>query len=218
MLNRRDLLLALVLLPALAQAQATISPDEVIEYEPVVPPVATASGDRIEVIELFWYGCPHCYRLEPYIERWQEQQPDGVAYIRIPAIFPNRSTWENHARAFYTAEALGVVDKIHRPLFDALHAMRRKIDDEAALAAFFVEQGIDEAEFTKTYRSFAVDGKVRRAQQLTRRYGIDGVPSLIVDGRYRTGPALAGTYARTMPVVDALVRKAAAERTSNATK
>lgn len=218
-MNRRALLLAsALLLPALALAQSTISPDEVIEYEPVVPPVPPATGDRIEVIELFWYGCPHCYRLEPYIERWLEQKPDNVAYVRIPAIFPNRPAWENHARAFYTAEALGVLDRIHRPLFDALHAMRRKVEDEDALAALFADQGVDEAEFRKTYRSFAVDGKVRRAQQLTQRYGIDGVPSLIVDGRYRTGPALAGTYARTMPVVDALVRKAAAERTSNAAK
>jgi len=218
-MNRRALLLAFaLLLPALALAQTPISPDEVIEYEPVVPPVPPATGDRIEVIELFWYGCPHCYRLEPYIERWLEQKPDNVAYVRIPAIFPNRPAWENHARAFYTAEALGVLDRIHRPLFDALHAMRRKVEDEDALAAFFADQGVDEAEFRKTYRSFAVDGKVRRAQQLTRRYGIDGVPSMIVDGRYRTGPALAGTYARTMPVVDALVQKATADRATTAAR
>jgi len=217
-MNRRVLLALVLLVPALALAQTKISPDDVIEYEPVVPPMATSTGEQIEVIELFWYGCPHCYRLEPYIERWLEHKPDNVAYVRIPAIFPNRPVWENHARAFYTAEVLGVIDTIHRPLFDALHALRRKLNDEDALAVFFAEMGVDEAEFRKTYRSFAVDGKVRRAKDLTRRYGINGVPSLIVDGRYRSGPALAGTYARTMPVIDALVQKAAAERAKTAAK
>jgi len=218
-MNRRVLLTLALLLPTLALAQVKINPADVIEYEPVVPPMETSTGaDGVEVIELFWYGCPHCYRLEPYIERWLEQKPDHVTYVRIPAIFPNRQTWENHARTFYAAEALGVIDKVHRPFFDALHAQRRKLNDEDAIAAFFVELGIDEAEFRKAYGSFAVDGKVRRAAQLTRRYGIDGVPSLIVDGRFRTGPALAGTYARTMPIVDALVEKARQERTQSAAR
>lgn len=218
-MNRRALLILALLLPTLAVAQVRIDPSDVVEYEPVVPPVETSTGnDGVEVIELFWYGCPHCYRLEPYIERWIEHKPDAVSYIRIPAIFPNRPVWETHARAFYTAEVLGVVETIHRPLFDAIHALRRKLDDEDALAAFFAEQGVDEAEFRKVFNSFAVDGKVRRAQQLTRRYGIDGVPTMIVDGRYRTGPALAGTYARTMPIVDALVQKVIAERNRTASR
>ncbi len=218
-MNRRALLTLALLLPTLALAQVKINPDEVIEYEPVVPPMETSTDAQgVEVVELFWYGCPHCYRLEPYIERWIEHKPDNVAYVRIPAIFPNRPAWENHARAFYAAEALGVVDTIHRPLFDAIHALRRRIDDEDSLAAFFAEQGVDEATFRKAYRSFAVDGKVRRAKDLTRRYGIDGVPALVVDGRFRTGPALAGTYARTMPIVDALVAKALAERTQSAAR
>jgi len=173
-MNRRVLLTLALLLPTLALAQVKINPADVIEYEPVVPPMETSTGaDGVEVIELFWYGCPHCYRLEPYIERWLEQKPDHVTYVRIPAIFPNRQTWENHARTFYAAEALGVIDKVHRPFFDAIHAQRRKLNDEDAIAAFFVELGIDEAEFRKAYGSFAVDGKVRRAAQLTRRYAPD---------------------------------------------
>lgn len=217
---KRRALLALfaLLLPGTLLAQTTISPDDVIEFEPVVPPVPVGTGERIEVIELFWYGCPHCYRLEPYIERWLETKPDSVAYVRLPAIFPGRPAWENHARAFYAAEQLGVVDQLHRPLFDALHAKRRKIDDEESLVAFAGEIGLDAEAFRKAYRSFAVDGNVRRAAKLTRDYGIDGVPSFIVDGRFRTGPSLAGSYARTLPVVDALVQKAAAERGSTAAK
>ncbi len=218
-MNRRLLLSLALLLPALALAQVKIDPKDVIEYEPVVPPMETSAGaDGVEVIELFWYGCPHCYRLEPYIERWLEQKPDSVTYVRIPAIFPNRQTWENHARAFYAAEAMGVVDTFHRPMFDALHAQRRKLNDEDAIVAFAAEVGLDADAFRKAYRSFAVDGKVRRAAQLTRSYGINGVPSLIVDGRFRTGPALAGTYARTMPIVDALVEKARQERTQSAAR
>ena len=89
-MNRRFLLALVLLLPALALAQAKISPDDVTEYEPVTPAVPPSTGEQIEVIELFWYGCPHCFRLEPYVERWLEHKPDHVAYVRLPAIFPNR--------------------------------------------------------------------------------------------------------------------------------
>lgn len=209
------LLLALAL-PMFAHAQNAIDPDDVVEFETIAPAVATDSGDRIEVIELFWYGCPHCFRLEPHIEKWLEEKPDDVVYIRLPAIFPNRPSWEMHARAFYTAEALGVLDTMHRPLFDGLHELRLRLDSEDELADYFEENGVEEAAFRKAFNSFAVRGKVGRAKVLTARYQIDGVPTMVVDGHYSTGPALAGSYARTLPVTDALIEKVRRERAAEA--
>jgi len=212
-MKRLVLLLTLAcLLPTAALAQATAPNNEVIEYVPVVPAIPTSSGERIEVVEMFWYGCPHCYRLEPYIERWLEHKPDSVAYVRIPAIFNNRKVWELHARVYYVLELRGEVDRFHRLFFDAIHAQRRKMNTEDQVVAWFADQGFDAKKFRAELKSFAVQTKVNRAKLLTRRYNIDGVPSLIVEGKFRTGPSMAGTYARTMPTVDALVEKARRER------
>ncbi|HEY5719367.1 MAG TPA: thiol:disulfide interchange protein DsbA/DsbL [Gammaproteobacteria bacterium] len=210
-MKRLALLFALCLTPLLAFAQSAAR--EVVEYAPVVPPVATSTGEQAEVVELFWYGCPHCYRLEPYIERWLEHKPANVAYVRIPAIF-SQPTWELHAKLYYALESLGQLERLHRPFFDALHAQRMKLNSEEQVVQWAADQGIDAAEFRAALGSFAVATKVNRAKQLTRRYGIDGVPALIVEGRYRTGPSMAGTYANTMPVVDALVQKSLEERAS----
>jgi thiol:disulfide interchange protein DsbA len=183
-----------------------------VEYIPVVPAVATSSGDKIEVVEMFWYGCPHCYRLEPYIERWLESKPDDVAYVRIPAVFNDRQVWELHARTFYAMEQLGLLERLHRPFLDAIHAQRRQLNLEQQVVDWFSEQDVDAGGFRETLNSFAVNTKLNRAKQLTRRYGIDGVPTMIVEGRYRTGPSLAGTYARTMPVVESLIERSRQER------
>ena len=215
-MTRRALLLALAwLLPLTALAQAKAPNDDVIEYIPVVPTVpTTASDDAVEVVEMFWYGCPHCYRLEPYVERWLEHKPDGVVFVRLPAIFNNRPVWELHARVYFTLEMRGELERFHRLFFDAIHAQRRSLNKIDEVVAWFAEQGIDGEEFRNQLQSFAVQANVNRAKQLTRRYGIDGVPSLIVEGMYRTSPSMAGTYARTMPTVDALVEKARRERTT----
>lgn len=211
-MKRLATLLLALSMPLFVHAQDAIDPDDLVEFQTIVPAVATTAGDRIEVIELFWYGCPHCYRVEPHVERWLEELADDVVYVRLPAIFPNRPLWTLHARAFYTAEALGVLDRLHRPLFDGIHALRLKLDSEGELADYFAQHGVDRAAFHKAFNSFAVQSKVGRSKVMTARYQIDGVPTLVVDGRYQTGPALAGTYARTLPVVDALVEKVRRER------
>jgi len=185
--------------------------DEGIEYQLVTPPVRTTSANKIEVVELFWYGCPHCHSFEPKFNAWKKKQADNVEVIRIPAIFPNRPVWELHARAFYTAELLGILDKIHEPLFNAIHQDRKKygkvLFDKNSLAEFFEKYGVDKTTFNDTMYSFGVQMKVNRAKDLTHRYRIDGVPTLIIDGRYRTHASLTNGQDGMLKVTDFLIKK-----------
>jgi thiol:disulfide interchange protein DsbA len=203
-------LMTVIALPA-AQARQI---DEGIEYQLVNPPVRTTSASKVEVVELFWYGCPHCHSFEPKFLKWKKQQGESVEVTRIPAIFPNRPVWELHARAYYTAELLGILDKIHGPLFDAIHKDRKKygkvLFDKSSLAEFFKKYGVDNATFNDTMYSFGVQMKVNRAKDLTRRYGIDGVPTLIIDGRYRTHASLTNGQAGMLNVTEFLIKKASA--------
>lgn len=174
------------------------------DYESIIPAQPVDDSDRrVEVVELFWYGCPHCHRFEPYIERWVKRNKGRIHFIRLPAIL--REGWAIHARAFYAAEALGVVDKIHRPLFNAIHNEHRKLNDEDSLARFFAEQGVDERAFRRAFESFGVDSQVRRAKQMTRRYRAMGTPAVVVDGRYLTDPGMAKGFPRLIEVIDYLV-------------
>lgn len=181
--------------------------DEGIEYQLVNPPVKTSNPDKIEVVEMFWYGCPHCYRFEPEFEKWKKNAPANVEVIRIPAIFANRAEWEASARAFYTAELLGVLDKIHKPMFDAIHKNRQHLFTKESLADFFEKQGVNKADFNQTFDSFGVQMKVSRARDLTQRYGITGVPTIVVNGRYQTHGSLTNGQAGMLKVVDFLVAK-----------
>lgn len=175
-------------------------------YALVTPPVATSSEDgRVEVVELFWYGCPHCYAFEPSIESWLKDKPEYVDFVRVPAVFA--ANWEIHARAFYATEQLGVTDQTHHALFKALHVDKRKLFSLDALAAFFAEQGVDEADFRKAYDSFDVDNKTRQAVQVTRKYGISGVPAVIVNGKYRSSAKRVGNYTELLKLVDFLAAK-----------
>lgn len=186
---------------ALAQEQF----QEGVHYELVTPPQPTSTGDKIEVLEIFWYGCPHCYRFEPFVERWLERKPANAQFVRLPGVLnPN---WEPGARAFYTAELLGVLNKIHTPLFNAIHQQQRPLDTEAQLMEFFAEHGVSKDEFKKTYNSFAVETKVRRAQMTAARYEINGVPAVIVNGKYRVSARTAGGNPQMLKVIDYLVAK-----------
>lgn len=191
----------------LASTSSLAGIDEGIEYQVITPPVRTANPDKVEVVEMFWYGCPHCYRFEPEFEKWKSSAPANVEVIRIPAIFPNRPEWEASARAFYTAELLGVMDKIHKPLFDAIHKNRQRLFTKELLADFFATHGVNKDEFNQTYDSFGVQMKVNRAKDLTLRYGIGGVPSLVVNGRYQTHGSLTSGQAGMLKVVDFLIEK-----------
>lgn len=180
---------------------------ENMHYELVTPPQPTSVADKVEVVELFWYGCPHCYQFEPTLQKWIKAKPANVAFVRVPGIF--RPEWSVLARAYYTAEALGVLDKVHDPIFGAVHELKRPLQSEDQIAAFFAEQGVKEEDFRKTFRSFAIETKVRRAQELSQRYGAKGVPTMIVNGKYRVSAGLPGvqTHANTVKIVDALIQR-----------
>lgn len=177
--------------------------DEGIDYQTLAQVQPTQSGNAIEVLELFWYGCPHCFQLEPTLTSWLATKPQNVVFRRMPAVLG--PSWENHAKAYYAAEALGVLDRIHEALFSALHLQKKPIGDEESLANFFAEQGVNREEFLKAYRSFAVDMKVRQSKQVANRYGIDGVPAVIVNGRYRTSPTMTASRERMIEVLNHLI-------------
>ncbi len=176
------------------------------QYEKVTPPQPTADPKRIEVLELFWYGCPHCYTLEPHLKNWSKDKPDYVDFRRMPAVF-NNPRWALHAQAYYTAEALGVLDKIHEPLFDAIHRYRRPLNTSEQIMAFFEEHGVKKEDFRNAWGSFAVSSKVRRATVMSQRYGIDGVPAIIINGKYRTSGDLAGNYRNVIKVINTLAEE-----------
>lgn len=188
-----------------SQAFAADAYEEGIHYERVVPPQPTSTLNKVEVLEIFWYGCPHCFRFEPYVERWLKKKPENAQFARLPAVF--RPSWEAGARAFYTAELLGKKEEIHKPLFNAIHLQKRKLNTEEAMMDFFAEHGVDKKKFIKTYKSFAVETRLRRAKTMTSRYGIDGVPAIIVNGKYRVSARTAGSNAEMLKVINFLVEK-----------
>jgi protein dithiol oxidoreductase (disulfide-forming) len=137
---------------------------------------------KIEVLEFFWYGCVHCYNLEPSVEKWEKTLPKDVLFRRVPAVFNDR--WAIDAAIFYTFEAMGILDKVHRPFFDAIHRDRLRTDSKEALEAWLQKQNVDVKKFNETMKSFGVQSKTRRAAQLTALYKIDGTPAMAVNGRY----------------------------------
>lgn len=172
-------------------------------YEVVEPYQATQSGDRIEVVEFFWYGCPHCYSVEPYLEHWNENKPEDVEFRRVPGVLSGK--WIPHARAFYTAEKLGVLEKIHRPLFDAIHKDRQRISNQDHLADFFADYDVDKAEFNRIYESEAVTDQIKQAYLAAKSYSITGVPTLIVNGKYRTTVSQAGSNKELIATINDLI-------------
>jgi thiol:disulfide interchange protein DsbA len=179
-------------------------------YELVNPPQPTADPSKIEVMEFFWYGCPHCYHFEPDLNAWLKTKPANVVFIRQPAVFNAR--WAAHAKAYFTAEALGVVEKMHADFYDAIQNKKQALESEDDLAKFFTAHGVNEADFRRAYKSFAVDAKMRQAQNMGPRYGITGTPALIVNGKYRIGGEKAKTFANMIAIMRKLIDKESAAK------
>jgi thiol:disulfide interchange protein DsbA len=170
-----------------------------------VQPTSVAPG-KVEVLEIFWYGCPHCYTLEPHVQEWiSNEMPSSAEFVRIPATL-NRS-WQVHARAYYTAEALGRIDEMHEGFFKAVNVDRNPLNTEDKLIEFFGNYGVSKQEFLEAFNSFAVQTKLRRADSLVRRYRITGVPAMVVNGKYVTGADMAGGIPQLFEVVEFLVEK-----------
>lgn len=176
------------------------------DYALVSPPVPAAGPGKVQVVEMFWYGCPHCYDFDPVIDGWLEDKPANVEFVRMPAIF-NNPRWKLHAQAFYTAEVLEILDKFHKPFFEAVQKRHQRMATKEEIGQFFEQLDVDAATFNDTFDSFAVEAKVRRAADLTRQYGIDGVPHVIVNGKYRTDGPMAKSYERLIRVMESLIAK-----------
>ncbi len=179
--------------------------DEGIEYKRLASPVSTSDPSKVEVVELFWYGCPHCYHLEPEMKKWLKTKPANVAFVRVPAVF--RPLWGFHAKVYYTAEVLGVIDQVHDAMFEAMQVQRRKMSTVDEVKALFAKFGVSSEKFDNAFNSFAVDAKVRRATDLTRRYAIEGVPSLVINGKYVTDGVNANGHRGMLEVTDYLINK-----------
>ncbi len=178
------------------------------EYFLIDPAQPTASGDKIEVLEIFSYGCPHCAEFQPYAEKIKASLPANAQWSYMPAEF--QPSWSIFARAFYTALALGIVDKSHQPLFNAIY-VDHKISQKPAgiedLANFYTGYGVKAADFVDTAKSFAVETKLKRAQAMIKAYGVEGTPTIIVNGKYRLSNGTAGSYENLLAIIKFLVAK-----------
>ncbi len=203
MLKIKSLLLMFLLLTAMTWVHA-LEITEGIEYETLDNPQPVSTTDKIEVIEFFSYACPHCYNLEPEVVAWLKNKPENIHFIQVPAIFNKQ--WEAFARVFYTAEVLGVKDKVHQQIFDAIHGPGKKIRSLDDLKAIFVANGVDAKVFEQTLSSFSVATKVRQAKAKTKSYGVDSVPMIIVQGKYRTSSSLAHGHKNVFKVVEYIIK------------
>ena len=215
MITRREFTLAagtaLVGLTALgragsALAQAAAAPVEGRDFVRLNTPVATPAGGKIDVIEFFSYGCPHCYTFEPMLEQWVKRLPPDVAFRRVPASF--NPTFEGYAKLFYALEAVGLVETLHKRVFAAIHVQRQRLDKEADIAAFVNANGGDGAKVVEAMKSFGVATKLRQAKQAFEAYKINGVPTLGIHGRWFTSGSLTGSNEKALAVADQLIQRA----------
>lgn len=170
-----------------------------------VPINTRAPANKIQVTEYFSYGCPHCYQFEPQINAWKSSLGNDVQFTRTPAVW-NRD-YQVYAQTYYTAEALEVLEKVHAPLFQAIHGERRRLNDPQLMARFFGEYGVDPVDFAKTYASFGVRASLQQAEARGRAYRSHGVPAIIVNGKYRIEGEMAGSNANMLRIADFLIEK-----------
>ncbi len=175
-------------------------------YFPTAEKLNMAEDDKVVVVEMFSYTCPHCFALEPEVEAWKESLADDVEFVKVPAIF--RDSWLELAKVYYAAEATGDLAMLHPKLFSAIHVDKRRLNTEDQLLDFVEEQGVDREAFAKAMNSFSVKGKVKNALIMSRTSGITGVPAFIVDGSYRTNASSAGGAENVFDVVDMLIEQA----------
>ena len=209
----KSLLLALVtlaLLPLAAQAQDNTEYVEGTHYALIQPAMRTVNPDKIEVMEFFWHGCVHCYNMEPMLQAWKKQQPDDVDFRPSPAVW--NKPMELHAKAYYAAEALGVVDKIHAAMFTAMNVDRQRLGSEGEIRELFEDNGVSAEDFNRAFNSFGVGSQARQAASRARAAQITGTPELMVAGKYRVSGRLAGSQADMLKVADYLVAKERAAR------
>jgi thiol:disulfide interchange protein DsbA len=210
-MNRRNfsarLACAGVALAFAGKSLAQGSPVEGTHYVRLSQPLPSTTPGKIEVIEFFWYGCPHCNAFEPMLEGWIKRLPGDVSFRRVPVAFRDEP-FVIHQKIFYALEALGQLDTLHRKVFAAIHNERQRLDKMPEVAAWMAKNGVDGAKFTELANSFSVQTKLRQAKQLADGYKIDGVPAIGVNGRFYTSGSLAGGNERALAVADFLIERA----------
>lgn len=194
-------------MPMMAYAQEMFKQGQHYREISVAQPVET--GDKVEVRELFWYGCPHCFRLEDPLERWVSTLPDHAQFVRMPAIF--NQVWEQHAKLYYTLEAMGNLDTMHRKVFDAIHVYEQKLVKDSEMIDFAEAEGLDRQVFEDTLSSFAVISKLNAAKTNIANYEVTGVPAVVVGGKYLTDVSSAGSEQAMFQVLDFLINKVKSE-------
>ena len=190
-------------------ASAQRAPRQNIEFQ-LIPPQPVTTGDHIEVIEFFWYGCPHCNNLQPPLEAWLKRKPADVDLRRIPAIF--RESWVAHARLYYTLDSLGEVPRLHQAVYRAIHVERESLASAATAADWAARHGVEQSRWLAAYESTEVERKVQESRAHTRGYYISGTPSLVVDGRYVTSSGMAESMAEVIAILDGLITMARERR------
>ena len=210
----RNLILSAALVTASLFGMTAQAADVPLEagktYVELANPVPVSVPGKIEVVELFWYGCPHCYQLEPTLNAWVEKLPADVHFTRVPALFGR--TWDIHGQLYITLDLMKVEQQVHKAVFDGIHKEGRALKDPEEMADFLAEQGVDRDAFLNTYNSFAVKGQMAKAKQLAKAYQITGVPVLIVNGKYRFDVRSAGGEQQLLQVADYLIDKERAAR------
>ena len=198
-------LATLPVVPALAQA-----PVKGVAYTELSPPQPTETSGKVEVIEFFWYGCPHCYAIEPLIEPWMKKLPKDAVFKRVPAVFNEQ--WGVAARVYYALDAIGEEERVRAALFDAIHKENLRITSESAVEEWLAKKGVSVEKYKAVYKSFAVETRLRRAAQMTQSYKIDGVPSFAVQGRYVASASQNTDRQRLLEVTNYLVGEARKEQ------
>lgn len=201
--NPLALLLSLLLLGLSAMTTAEQAYQAGKDYVVLEQPVRTRDSSKIEVVEVFWYGCSHCYNFEPLVSKWHDSQQADVDFWASPAVWNARM--KIHARAFFTAKALGVLDKLHTPLFTTLVVERKPLANQQQVENLFADYGVDRKAFNKTFNSFGINSQVNQADARARSYKISGTPEVIVNGKYRVTASMAGGQVEMLQVVDHLV-------------
>lgn len=216
-MNRREFSAGAACVAAVAglglapMAWAQKKPEDGSEYKTLDKRVPTeAPAGKIEVVEFFWYACPHCNAFEPQLEAWQKRLPADVVLRRVPVAF--RDDFVPQQRLFYTLEAMGKLDELHRKVFHAIHQEKQALNKEDLIVAWAEKQGLDKAKFQETYNSFGISTKARRAAQLQDAFKVEGVPALGIAGRWYTDGSMAGSMPRAVQVTEYLIAEARKSR------
>ncbi len=174
-------------------------------YSQLASPIATQTGDKIEVLEFFWYGCPHCFSFEPTLKKWKQSLPDNVQFIRMPS--PLNPRWMVHTKTYYTLQSMGEAENHHEAIFTAMHVQKKRLFTRDSIADFLASRGVDKASFLANFDSFAVEMRARQALQLGQQYKLSGVPMLTINGKYTISADQAGSYQGMVNVADFLIKQ-----------